>query len=354
MNNKHLLILPRYTSKGPSSRVRFYQYLPFLKAAGFSFDVYPFFNDAYIDALFNHQHQNIFKIFTSYFQRVSKVLKKGRYDLIWMQYELLPFIPYQLEHNLLKGSPPLVIDYDDAVFHRYDTSSSWCVRACLSNKIYHIMESASTIICGNDYLAKYAVQTDCDKVEILPSVVDTQKYHSRNTNPAKATPFRIGWIGTPMTVYNLLIIEKAIIHLLQEGYHLVIIGAKVPNVFLDYPVESVTWSPEVETHLSDYIDVGIMPLKDAPFERGKCGYKLIQYMACGLPLIASSVGVNQKIVKQGENGFLATTETEWVEAIKKMKGDPAMQKRMGKAGRKLVEERYDLEKNAQKLINILN
>ena len=353
MNNKRLLVLPRYTSKGPSSHVRFYQYLPYLEEAGLSFDVHPFFGDAYIDALFNRHPQNILGIISSYFQRIFTILKSGRYDLVWMQYELLPFIPYCLENIFLKGITKLVVDYDDAVFHRYDTHPQPLIRSLLGNKIDRIMKSAALVIAGNPYLADRALQAGSRRVEILPSVVDLQKYPLDSSRQINGEPLRIGWLGSPATSQHLLVIENVIKKILLDGFRFIIIGADPPKAFSGYPVESLKWSPEKEAELIKTLNVGVMPLIDASFERGKCGYKLIQYMACGLPVIASPVGVNKEIVDNGKNGFLASNENEWLEALSKLKADAVLRQHMGRNGRKLVEEKYSLQVCSPKLISLL-
>ena len=164
----------------------------------------------------------------------------------------------------------------------------------------------------------------------------------------------IGWIGSPTTAKFLLTIENVIKKALNEKSKFIIIGAKLPAVFERCSVESWTWSLEAEIDLIHKLDIGVMPLVDTPFERGKCGYKLIQYMACGLPVIASPVGINKKIVRHGENGFLAGNEHEWIEAITMLQNNPLLRKEMGSKGRKMVEENYALQVNAPKIVNILN
>jgi glycosyltransferase involved in cell wall biosynthesis len=122
---------------------------------------------------------------------------------------------------------------------------------------------------------------------------------------------------------------------------------------LGLPMDSVPWSEQTEAQDIARLDVGIMPLVDAPFERGKCGYKLIQYMACGLPVVASPVGVNRQIVEHGVNGFLAETPEQWATALRTLCADPALRARMGAAGRRKVEQHYSLQVTAPRLVQIL-
>lgn len=353
MNAKRLLILPRYTDNGPSSRVRIYQYLPYLRDAGFEYDVRPFFNEDYINALFKEKPRNIPGILNAYFQRISIALKSKRYDMVWMQYELLPWLPHWLERIFLRGKPKLMIDYDDAIFHRYDEHSSLIIRDILGKKIDRLMRSAEVVVTGNEYLADRAQRAGAKWVEIIPSVVDIKRYQKKTQGKRGDDKLHIGWVGSPKTVKCLAAIKNVIKTTFNDRLKLIIVGAKPPKALEGYPVESWAWSLETEVALIQNLDIGIMPLFDTPFERGKCGYKLIQYMACGLPVVASPVGINQKIIRHGENGFLAGNENEWIDAITILQKKPSLRKEMGSKGREIVEEKYALHVTAPKMINII-
>jgi glycosyltransferase involved in cell wall biosynthesis len=141
--------------------------------------------------------------------------------------------------------------------------------------------------------------------------------------------------------------------IINQGMEFVIIGAKKPSSLAALPISELGWSLETETELIHSLNIGIMPLPDTPFERGKCGYKLIQYMACGIPVVASPVGVNRHLVTNGENGFLASDLSEWSQYINKLSADPNLRRKMGQRGRVLIERDYNLEKWAPKIIQIL-
>lgn len=347
MNNKNLLILPRYTAKGPSSRVRFYQYLPYLQEAGWNTKVEPFFDNEYINTLFNHQAINLSSILSAYAHRFATAIKSSGYDLIWMQYELLPWLPTWLEKVLLAKNVPLVIDYDDAVFHRYDTHRSILVRKLLGNKIAKVMKNATALTLGNSYLAQWATKAGSKSILQIPSVVDTERYQINHTTHEA---FTIGWIGTPKTVHYVEMLEPVFRKVLDPQTRLLIVGAQVPNKLRDLHVESQPWNLATEVVQIQQFDVGIMPLVDEPFERGKCGYKLIQYMACGLPVIASPVGANQEIVEHNINGFLATSKDDWINALQQLKSDSKKAQIYGTNGHLKVETAYSIKKNAPRLI----
>ena len=352
MEKVKLLALTRYTSEGPSSRVRFFQYFPELENAGFDIQTEPFFSESYITSLFENKPKPLLDIAASYFHRVGVILAQHRFNVIWMQYELLPWLPFWMENLLISKKSKLVVDYDDAVFHRYDKHRLPIVRAMLGKKIDRVMRLADLVIVGNAYLAERAAAAGAQRIEILPSVVDFHAYQ-RGTHLKKDDQFTVGWLGSPQTVKYLIDFKTMIKKVLSEGVRFAIVGAPVPQVLKEYPLESWHWTLENEVDLIHQMDVGIMPLVDSPFERGKCGYKLIQYMACGLPVIASPVGINQKLVVPGENGFLARNDKEWIEAILVLKNDRETRIKMGQAGRNLVKEAYSLEVNAPKLIKFL-
>jgi glycosyltransferase involved in cell wall biosynthesis len=124
-------------------------------------------------------------------------------------------------------------------------------------------------------------------------------------------------------------------------------------IFPDVRVEILPWSEETEVALLQTCDVGIMPLPDEPWTRGKCGFKMIQYMACGLPVVASPVGVNKEIVEHGVNGFLAVTNDEWLTALSTLRDNPELRRKMGAAGRRKVEEKYCLQVTAPQYVKLL-
>jgi glycosyltransferase involved in cell wall biosynthesis len=189
-------------------------------------------------------------------------------------------------------------------------------------------------------------------VATVPTVVDLTRYSSRAPNES-GKPLVIGWIGSPSTAHYLRDVSTVIASMRKRyAVRAVAVGAR-PDQVVGTPFETVPWSEAEEAAIVAGFDIGIMPLIDAPWERGKCGYKLIQYMACGVPVIASPVGVNREIVQPGFNGFLAGNETEWEAALTSLIIDADLRDRMGSAGRWRVEQWYSLQVQAPRLIQIL-
>jgi len=273
------------------------------------------------------------------------------FDLLWIEYELFPWLPATIEQLLATVGVRYVVDYDDPIYHRYELHRHGLVRFLLGGKISRIMRQASTVIVGNDYLAERAHAAGARRVEHLPTVVDLDRYPA--SVPRRTDVFTVGWIGSPSTVGYLSAIARILAKFCAERRaRLLVVGAR--QALLDgIPVEFRGWSESTEVEDICDFDVGIMPLPDEPWERGKCGYKLIQYMACERPLLASPVGVNRQIVEQGENGFLAVTDQEWRSALENLYAAPELRTRLGKAGRQKVERSYCTRVTAPTLASIL-
>ena len=270
-----------------------------------------------------------------------------------MEKEILPWFPALFEFLLHKNNIPCVVDYDDAVFHRYDMHSSPIVRMLLGHKIDRVMRNAALVIVGNEYLAERAKQTGNGKVELLPSVVDVSRYTQKRRDDRST--FTIGWIGSPVTAPYLDIIRDAVTSLDSDlSIRMSLLGAGAVHPFANMPTTILPWDEETELSIGERFDVGIMPLTDGPFERGKCGYKLIQYMAGGLPVIASPVGINRQIVEDGINGYLATSTVDWLVALRTLKHDINKRYEMGQAGRSKAEKLYNLQVTAPKLLTLLS
>ncbi|UYQ72595.1 glycosyltransferase family 4 protein [Pelagibacterium flavum] len=352
MAAKRLLILSRYSRLGASSRLRTLQYIPYLQAAGLQVDVASFFDDAYLKALYSGRRSwaGSAKYFLG---RISQLISASKADVLWIEKEALPWIPWAIESLLWPRDVPVVTDYDDAVFHYYDSHRNPAVRDLLGDKIDNVMNRSAVVLAGNEYLASRARAAGAKRVEIVPTVVNTDVYRCQPATSSDGRT-RIGWVGTPVTWAKY---GEPLVPLLQDVMsqsHSVFraIGAAQPEVPLAN-FEFLEWSEAREIQLIQGIDIGIMPLEDTPFARGKCGYKLIQYMACGLPVVASPVGVNSRIVIKNENGFLASTEREWRDSINALLSDHNLRKRMGDAGRRRVEAHYSIDVYGPRVANII-
>jgi glycosyltransferase involved in cell wall biosynthesis len=342
----NVLLLTRYERLGASSRVRFLQFLPALERLGFTFDVRPMLGNDYVRALYGGPPVGAWTIAKAYGRRFNALRRRLRHDIVWIEKEALPWLPAWVEIARLQGIP-YVVDYDDAWFYRYE--SHW-LSPLLGRKLDKIMMVSHTVVAGNDFLARRARQAGALRVEIVPSAIDLDRYGDL---PVRLPDGRlnVGWIGHPLTAHYLPIVAPALRAV--EAINLQVVGGPVPQAFAGISAESFPWTEESEIARIAAFDVGIMPLHDTPWERGKCAYKLIQVMAAGKPVIASPVGANRQVVQHGVNGFLADTPEEWSDALRKLAADPELRRRMGEAARRTVEESYAAEVVVPRLAAIL-
>ncbi len=346
-----ILLLSRYERLGASSRVRMLQYVPYLEERGLRITVSALFTDDYLRYYYRTGKKNLDETAKSYLRRIACLVMSGGYDLLWIEKELFPFLPSCGERLLELLGKPYVVDYDDAVFHNYDRHSSRAVRLLMGEKIDTVMHNAAMVVAGNDYLAERARRAGAKRVECLPSVIDLDRYQI--ASPQAKTTFTIGWIGSPSITYYLNVVAPAIAEVCRDGSTRVVLVGAGDVALAGIPVEVLAWSEDTEVTDIQTFDVGIMPLPDTPWEQGKCGFKLIQYMACGLPVVASPIGVNTRIVERGVNGLWADTMEEWTSALKTLRDSPELCQRMGKAGRAKVEAEYCLQVTAPRMLDLL-
>lgn len=329
-----------------------FQYIPYLISAGFSSKIAPFLDDDYLGKLYagSAARSNVVRAFAA---RISRLIRNETFDLLWIEKEALPWVPWTIEAGLLPGNIPIASDYDDAIFHQYDSHNNIVLRRVLGTKIDRLMKSSTLVLAGNTYLAERALAAGSSRVEIVPTVVDAATYSFQQRNITDRGP-RIGWVGMPSTWREFMRPAMPMITDVASAHSARICAVGAGNQADAHPsLDNEAWSEETEVGLIQGMDIGIMPLNDSPWARGKCGYKLIQYMACGLPVVASPVGVNSEIVEHGVNGFLASSEAEWREALNTLLGNRELRLRMGSAGRKKVEQEYSLQVYGPKVATLL-
>jgi glycosyltransferase involved in cell wall biosynthesis len=351
-----VLVLTKYGCLGASSRLRFLQYLPLLQKVGLQFEVHALLADEQLRARYLRGSYAFFPLLRAYASRLCILLQRHRFDVVWIEKEALPWFPLWWERMLLRGVP-YVLDYDDAIFHNYDQHNSSWVRKVFGRRVQGLVASAALVVGGNQYLASYARSAGCGRVEILPTVIDLERYpYMHGGCPSQIftdRPLRVAWIGSPSTLRYLTLLANPL-RVLSQRYSIVlyVIGGgslEMPGV----TVEQLAWNEDTEVEYISACDIGVMPLLDSAWEMGKCGYKLIQYMACGLPTVASNVGANQDIVSEGIDGFLVASESEWILALDKLLRDGCLREDMGCAGRKKVQSRYCLQQTWPKLADLL-
>lgn len=347
-----LLCLPRYGRLGASSRLRIYQYFPWFRQRGIEVQCQPLLNDHYIQSLYTNKSAPI-SVLLGYLGRMRLLLASRQVDVLYVEKEILPWLPGMLELGLLPRNVRLAVDYDDAVFHNYDQHSSSIVRALFGKKLDQFMARADIVTVGNSYLGDRAISVGSRQIEYVPTVIDLDRYPLRVRHPSTTNEVIVGWIGSPFTAKYLKIVSR-VLEKLRQSYRIrcVAIGVQEDQL-VGTPFIQMPWHEDTEVSSLNGLDIGIMPLPNAPWERGKCGYKLIQYMACGLPVVASPVGVNREIVRHGESGFLADSDADWANSLEQLVSDASLRARMGAAGRERVEREFCLQVQGPRLAQML-
>lgn len=347
------LVLSRYGLLGASSRVRFGQYFDALSREGVACRLSPLLPDAYLPLRYRDDPRRYALALAGYVRRVGALLQARDYDVVWVEGELFPGLPAMFEGLLAMTGIPYVVDYDDALFHKYDSWSKGRLRSLYHDKFRRLLSRSKGATAGNAYLETLCLQNGAPAVTRVPSVVDVERYVPEDSDRSAARPLTIGWIGSPHTTKHLQMVESALQRLASERSLVLMTVGAGPLDSYAVPVTQHPWSLESEVRLINEMDIGIMPLADEPWERGKCGYKLIQYMALAKPVVASPVGVNTEIVSHGVNGFLASDEEGWFAALRDLAASQDRRIAMGAAGRARVAEQYSVQAQAPTVARVL-
>jgi len=340
MNEISILGFSLYGPQAASHRVRLSQFQQGLAASGIHLEIQSLFNDAYLQRRFAGERPSLLTLLAAYGRRLRELQRAQRFDLVIVYGDLLPLWPGWLERWLLKV--PYIYDCDDAFHLKYRLGGLHRLELLLGAKIDLMMAAAVAITAGNAELVAHARRFNAS-VSLLPSVVDTEHY--RPASPQRAAPgdqpLTVGWIGSPSTAPYLQELVAPLERLaLERPVRLLVVGGPAP-VASGVEVIEQPWALEQEVHLIQQFDVGVMPLPDTAWARGKCAYKLIQCMACGVPVIASPVGANVDAVPPA-CGILARHADDWLTAFRVLAADPGLRSTMGAAARQWVEERYSL------------
>ena len=348
-----IYIFTRYGRIGASSRIRTLQYFDYGNI------LYPkkvIFNELIssnqISYKLKNKHFQLLPLIAAYLKRLKKLLKIRCNDLLYIEKELFPFLPYFFE-SIFIFNKKYILNYDDAVFDIYESNKNPLIRFFLKNKHKNLIKKSHLTICGNNFLANYAKKAGCKNIKILPSVIDFKKYKNNKFSSKNSIPI-ISWIGTHSTTKNLYLLKSMLQKLaLEKKFILKIIGS---SNFSIKGVEIIKkeWSEDNEVIELTNSDIGIMPLIRNRFAYGKCGYKLIQYMGAGIPVVASNFGANKKIVIHGENGYLANTKSEWYYYLKKLIEDSQLRKNLGEFGKRIAKEKFSVQSSEKIFISFFS
>jgi glycosyltransferase involved in cell wall biosynthesis len=356
VNRFQILALSPVPYEGAGCRFRISQYLPYLAAQGLDVTVAPFYDREFFRLVYQpRQHGRKTLLFLKQAAaRIAATARAGRYDAIWIYREALPIGPPLLEWLLSVCGRPLLYDFDDAVFLANTSHANRYVAALkYPQKVDWIIRRADQVMAGNEYLASHARRLN-PSVHVIPTAVDTGAFAPRSGDPAADAPLVIGWIGTPTTAPYLNMLGDTLTTLARHhAFTFRVSGGGSELAFSGVRIEHPSWSLEQEVALFNTCDIGVYPMPDDDWASGKSGLKAIQFMACGVPVVASPIGVNLEIIQDGLNGFLASTPAEWERKLRLLMTDAALRRRMGGAGRRTIEARYSTHVNAPRIAAVL-
>ena len=287
------------------------------------------------------------------FKRLRSVVRPKDIDVFFVQREAF-FLLNEWSEWLAHLRAPVVFDFDDAIWI-HSVSEANRRFAFLKNveKIPRIVRLSHTVIAGNDYLATWARQHSSN-VHVIPTCVDTDRFTPPPSRPV-AGPVTIGWSGSPSTFSHLRPLLPALERLkarYRDGVRIRVMGDPSFS-YAPLALHGEAWTAEAELALLKQMEIGLMPLPDDEWTRGKCGLKGLVSMSMGAATVMSPVGVNTEIVQHGENGFLARSEDEWVELLARLVDDAALRRRLGDAGRETVVQRYSVARWQEPLADLL-
>jgi glycosyltransferase involved in cell wall biosynthesis len=353
---KILILAPYPIDQAPSQRFRFEHYLPLFAANDHQYEFHGFLDKKAWDILYIKGKivQKFVSVFKGYLKRILLLFRLASFDIVFIHREAAPLGPPIFEWIIAKVFRKRVIyDFDDAIWLPNTTAENK-IAGLLKwhSKIASICQWAYKITPGNEYLATFARQSNLN-VTLLPTVVNTNT-HAPTPNKNTKEKVTIGWTGSHSTLVYLNPLVEILQKLEQHySFYFIVIADKNPELPLAN-FKYIKWSKESEIVDLQLINIGIMPLADDQWAKGKCGFKAIQYLALGIPAVASPVGVNSQIVIDGDNGFLCDSADQWYTALEKLLQNQQLRKEFGAKGRQHITDNYSVQSQEQAFFSLFN
>ena len=350
--------MPLYPETMPSSRLRVYQYLPHLKQYGIEGEVKPALPDPWFSRYYYSPSKmaHLFQHGLEAFGSMRHLFESRRFDVAVVQKGILTTNVRGWDYFMNWANRNLVFDMDDAMYgtNPVEFQSPFFRFLQDSRQTEKISSRARAVIAGNGYLQGLAQQYNRN-VFVIPTPVDTRRFCPQ-TKKNHSKEITIGWIGVEASLVYLELLQNVLQEIARRyPVRLKIISrvGEKPFTLPGVPMDLAPWSYETEVEEMAGFDIGIMPLKEEEWARGKCGLKLLQYMAMEIPSVSTRFGVNSEIVEEGKDGFLAQNPGEWVEKLSRLIEDAALRQEMGEAARKKAVEKYSLENTVPLLADVL-
>jgi glycosyltransferase involved in cell wall biosynthesis len=351
---KLLALVPKAPGINPSQRYRLEQWAPVLRAQhDITLDFHPFESPYLTEILYQpgKRASKAFAMLKDTWRRREVLCLASSYDAVIVHREIALLGPAIYEHLLVRAGVPLFFDFDDAIWLEVTNGPNGAFSRLkfAPSKTSAICRVASGVLVGNEYLARYARDRN-PNVFVVPTTIDLSRYPLQPW-PEASERLVIGWTGSLTTLKHLEVARRPLERLARRRKITVRVICSQPpeRPFAGAENEFIPWKAQSEAETVGGVHIGMMPLPDEPFTRGKCALKALQFMATGRPVVVSPVGVNTDIVKDGENGMVAASEDEWVAKLERLCDDAALRRALGAAGRRTVEEGFSASVSAAKL-----
>jgi glycosyltransferase involved in cell wall biosynthesis len=351
---KRILFLTQGDEHVASSRHRVYQYLPMLKNAGFETIVHPAVTAEEFQQIFINRSltANIHRLSKTFVRRVRDLHEIRDYDFVYIQKPILPAPFFNIESKISREAK-MIFDFDDAIFLKKAGGTVLPNIWSQTNRVASICRVSRRVVVGNSYLGDFVKRSGVEPI-VIPTAIDLNEYPDslKSSKRAHKIPV-IGWIGSPSTQSDLKLVVEGLVKLHSKAPFVVkIIGGNPESIPVRFPVEWKPW--KLITAVPDVmnLDYGLAPLHDTDWNRGKCGLKVLQYWAAGVPVIASPVGVYKEMIQDRQNGLLASNPAEWTANILELMTNPNLYQKIVSEGRRTVLEKYSIQALSSRFLDL--
>jgi glycosyltransferase involved in cell wall biosynthesis len=351
-----LFVVPYPAGQAASQRYRVEQWLPLLQEQGVIYKLVPFWSQSAWNILYNPGYvlQKLIGLLSGFLRRVLLLWQLPEYDFVFLHREATPVGPPWFEWVAAKiFRKKIIFDFDDAIWLPNATDGNkLAAKLKWHHKTAQICRWSYEVSCGNDFLRSFALQYNPAAV-LLPTVLNTMHQYKKQKEQ-HTEEVTIGWIGSHSTLPYLQLIVPVLQQLEQKyNFRLLVIADQAPSLQL-HSLEFREWRKETEMQDLLQLNIGLMPLPDTEWARGKCAFKALQYMALGIPAVASGVGANLQAVVNGTTGYICHTEQEWHERLEELLLKPELRARMGASGKKWVTEHYALQAHRTTFLSLFS
>lgn len=353
MSSRILFIVPYPFDTAPSQRLKFEQYYAELEKAGYEITTAPFIDQKLWKIIYQNGFflQKVIYTLLNYLRRLVLLRSVSRYDIVYIHLWATPLGPAVYERLLRRFSKRIIYDIDDLIYKSSSSPSNKSIRFLkTSSKVDFLMKCADHVLVSTEKIMAYTQQFTT-KVSLIPATIDVNKYHRKAVSVQG--PVVIGWSGSHTTSKYLHLLDKVLKKLARKhDIRIMVMGDK--NFAIDgLDIELIEWSAEKEVDNLLKFDIGLHPVPDEEWVYGKSGGKLVQYMAAGIPVVASAIGPNFKAIENGCNGFLVASDEEWVAQLELLITDEKLRKQMGADAKACAIKTYSVEANVDKYLHAL-